>query len=339
MSKESAQWLAENVLVGYGRQAWHFNAELGSGAQHYDGAIPMERVLSLFDSADPIAVPAFAQMPDGSMVPIAGKQAIARRDGTAVYGVMSDSYTIHRHRELVNGMAHILTDDAGNHGALGISSAGLLDAGAVAWVSASLADTATTAAGVDFVTYLLAYGSHNGRHATSWKLVNQLVVCDNTLEIATGESTTRFAVKHTSNSLNRIGGAREALGLILAGQDDFAREVEALCSVEVTDADFWRIVDQLAPAPADDATGRGATMAQNKRDAVVSLYRSDPRVAPWAGTAFGVLQAYNTYSHWQAPGTGTGVVQARNMTRNLTGQAAEADALALSVIRGILAGV
>jgi len=38
-------------------------------------------------------------------------------------------------------------------------------------------------------------------------------------------------------------------------------------------------------------------MADTKRDSLTTLYRSDPRVSPWAGTAHGVLQAVNTYEH------------------------------------------
>ena len=38
-------------------------------------------------------------------------------------------------------------------------------------------------------------------------------------------------------------------------------------------------------------------MADSKRDSLDAMYRSDPRVAPWAGTAHGVLQAVNTYEH------------------------------------------
>jgi len=42
-------------------------------------------------------------------------------------------------------------------------------------------------------------------------------------------------------------------------------------------------------------TARLLTLADSKRDNLDRMYRSDPRVAPWAGTAHGVLQAVNTY--------------------------------------------
>lgn len=338
MSRETSEWLNRNTLVGFGRKAWHFadGDAMASAANHYDGPIPQDVVRALLDSADPIAVPVMASMPDGTTVPFLGQRAIVRKDGAAAYAVMSEKYAIHPGRELLNGMSHILGDGSGDTSALGISSAGLLESGAVQWVSVSLADSAVTASGVEFVTYLLAYGSHNGRHASSWKLVNQLVVCDNTLECAQSESTTRFKIRHTSNSLSRLPDAREALGIILEGRDDTDRAIQELCDTAVSDVQFFKMVDILAPVDPDAPIGRGRTMAENKRDALVALYRNDPRVAPWNGSAFGVLQAVNTYGHWLATGTGSGVVQARNMTRVMTGDSAKLDAFALEVITGVL---
>ena len=53
-------------------------------------------------------------------------------------------------------------------------------------------------------------------------------------------------------------------------------------------------------------------------DALNRLYRHDTRVAPWAGTAHGVLQAVNTYEHHE--NTVRGATRAeRNMLRTVTG--------------------
>jgi hypothetical protein len=49
------------------------------------------------------------------------------------------------------------------------------------------------------------------------------------------------------------------------------------------------------------------TFATTKLDALNGLYNNDMRVAPWAGTAWGVVQAVNTYRHH------LGIV--RNMSR------------------------
>ncbi len=41
-------------------------------------------------------------------------------------------------------------------------------------------------------------------------------------------------------------------------------------------------------------------MAENRREVLQRLYRHDERVAPWAGTAWGVVQAVNTMTHHEA---------------------------------------
>jgi len=70
--------------------------------------------------------------------------------------------------------------------------------------------------------------------------------------------------------------------------------------------------------------GRSLTMADNKRDALNKLYRHDNRVAPWAGTAQGVLQTVNTAEHHE--GTIRGATRTeRNMLRTVTGEFADVD--------------
>ena len=83
-------------------------------------------------------------------------------------------------------------------------------------------------------------------------------------------------------------------------------------------------------------TGRSLTMADHKRDALDRLYRHDERVAPWAGTALGVLQAVNTYEHHE--GTVRGAPRAeRNMLRAVTGDFGTLDRTTLSTLNTVLA--
>ena len=76
-------------------------------------------------------------------------------------------------------------------------------------------------------------------------------------------------------------------------------------------------------------------MADNKRETLQRLYRQDHRVAPWAGTAHGVLAAVNTYEHHE--GTVRGATRPdRNMFRTVTGDFARVDRETLRVLEGIL---
>ena len=70
--------------------------------------------------------------------------------------------------------------------------------------------------------------------------------------------------------------------------------------------------------------GRALTLADKKHDVLQRLYRHDATVAPWAGTAHGVIQAVNTYEHHES--TVRGVPRAeRNMLRAITGDFGKLD--------------
>ncbi len=50
---------------------------------------------------------------------------------------------------------------------------------------------------------------------------------------------------------------------------------------------------------------RSRTFAIKQRDAMLKIWYYNVRVAPWRGTAYGVLQAANTYNQHEAAVRGT----------------------------------
>jgi len=104
--------------------------------------------------------------------------------------------------------------------------------------------------------------------------------------------------------------------------DEFAAEVAHLCATTVTPGQWQRFLDTQVPqvdAAGQALTGRALTLARTKRDTMAGLYRSDSRVAPWAGTAHGVLQAVSTYDQHQATVRG-GSRADRNSLKTITGE-------------------
>jgi hypothetical protein len=109
--------------------------------------------------------------------------------------------------------------------------------------------------------------------------------------------------------------------------DDFTREIAALCSVSVSQAQRQSFLNQHVPR-VDGTTsrlleGRARTLADTKRERQEQLYRYDPRVSPWAGTAHGVLQAVNTFEHHESVVRGDRAE--RNGFRTLTGEFGKLD--------------
>jgi len=351
MSKESISWLNTNTLIGCTDKrgtAWHWRAqEQGERSNHYPGAIPVpdvqdrlfgwtaeSRRLAVEVEADRASITHLSK--DGqprSWAVVADRQAICRSDNDTLMGIFGPGYTRHQYREwLLTTVADLLDDD------LAISSAGLLRGGAIAWVEVSMPDTITTPEGVAFRPNLLATTSFDGSIATTYKRTVTDTVCDNTRELALSEVGQEVKVKHSRNSHAQLGPARQALAMVHTLADDFAQEVAKLCRVEVAQSQWEQFLDAHIPrvhaTTGLPLTGRSQTMADTKRDTLADLYRADPRVSPWAGTAHGVLQAVNTYEHHE--GVVRGERAERNGLKTITGDFGRLDRSTWKTLNAIL---
>lgn len=328
VSAETDIWLNTQTLIGNTKNrgnAWHYREDLqGDEPNHYEEFIPLEDVnRRLFnftvDEREMFLAPPSAGK---AYIAIPGRKAMVRSDNGVVLGIFKEGYTGHSYSEwLLSNVATIIDDD------LGISSAGLLKQGGQAWVEVSIPESITTPEGVEFRPNLLAATSFDGSLATSYGRKVQATVCDNTLNVALGESGQSFKLRHTKYSGLRIADAREALAIVHTMADDFAAEVARLTSWKVSDEQFDKLVNVILPMPESKS---GKTITEKKQSEILTLYRSDERAATWNGTAFGVLQAFNTWNHHFAQvRKGTPRVL-RNYENVLKGKFGEADNLVLS---------
>lgn len=349
MSRETLEWLNTNVLVGFTDKrgkAWHYR----EGADnHFPGAIPVEEVQRrLFNwtaESRRVAVEVPADIDSATHMADDGtpmrwaiqddRQAMAASDNGDVFGLFKSGYQPHQYREwLLENVATILDDS------LSIGSAGLLRNRAVAWVQVEVPDNIITPEGVEFRPNLLATTSFDGTVATTYKRVITNVVCDNTRDMAMGEAGQMFKAKHSRYSGMKIGAARDALNVIHTMADDFAAEVKTLTSIEVTDAQWSKVLQMLIPT--EDEKGNALsklaiTKAEQKREKLTSMYNNDNRCAPWNGTAYGVVQTFNTWHHHERPTRGETNRVERNMEEAIKGGIAKADAEVTKALSLILA--
>ena len=353
MSQETMQWLNTRTLIGHTDKrdkAWHYKQELqGDEPNHYPGAIPVADVERRLFSWEAVAgqVTGTALMPDGVLsITDDTLQAIMRPPGAlgpddkgGILYVGAEGYKMHQYRAwLLTTVADILDDS------LSIGSAGLLQMGGMAWVSVEVPDNIVTPSGVVFRPHLLAATSLNGKLSTTYKRTVTNVVCDNTMAIGLANAGGQIKIRHTRNSDIKLQDARAMLELVHTIGDEFQEQVEQLTNTAVSAGDWARFLDTLPlTSPADDKgklrEGRSATMAANARQKVSNLWDYDDRVAPWAGTAYGVVQAINTYSHHLQGTTGkTGPeVAQRNMLRAVTGATDKSDRETMKILQEVLA--
>lgn len=344
MSTETLAWLNANTLIGYTDKrgtAWHYRAsEQGDESNHYPGAVPVadvrRRLFAWSAEERPLSVELPATFDEATtlnaagepvrVVPVPDRKAIVRSDTGHVMGVFKDGYTPHQPGEwLLDNVEAILGGD------LGIGSAGLLREGAVAWVQIESPENVRTPEGVDFRPNLLAATSFDGSLATTYARTATVVVCDNTLTAGLAGASSALKVRHSRYSGLRVADARVALQVVEQTASDFAGEVRRLTSWDVPTRAWSLFLDAVCPVDETARTTRSATLAADKRASLDRLYRFDARCAPWSGTAFGVLQAVNTWAHHEQTVRGASRAD-RNALNAVTGRTAAADAEALATL-------
>ena len=351
MSMETAQWLNTQTLIGNTAQrgnAWHYRAELqGAESNHYEGAIPVADVQRRLFNWHAVTVPVQALLPattedfttmdaEGKLVKavdIPNMVAIARSDNGFIFPrTFSSGYRAHQYDEwLLKELSNILGDT------LAISSAGLLKNGAIAWVEVSVPETIhDERTGFAYRPNILAGTSFDGSLATTYGRTVTATVCDNTMSAALGQmGEQQKKVRHSKYSSTK--GVREALSIVHETGDEFSAQLHALTERTVTDRQWFSFLDALMPLEKDGEPLKGAplTRTERQRDEIQNLWRHDNRVAPWANTEFGVIQAVNTWTHHYAEVRNTGRTE-RNMERAIKGKVHELDSQARTLIESIL---
>ena len=147
-------------------------------------------------------------------------------------------------------------------------------------------------------------------------------------------STSANRSVHSANSLTKLAEVRDALGIVHQVADHFTAQVERLTNQPVPDAQWTRFL--IAYCGTDDAKAnkRALTTRRDQADQLNRLWTDDQRVAPWRGTAYGVLAAANTYAHHIAPVRGATRAK-RNAERLVTGKVQDLDSHTLQVLAGV----
>lgn len=336
MSNETSEWLNSQIMIGMGKTSWWIEGSKEDHPNHYPGPLERSEIRSKLLGW----VPNTEKIYDADMQPIDGYiRLVPSDDPKATLGIHTDGYQVHGYDELLDASP------------LGIASAGLLRQRRVFWVSFAREGegaTISTPEGIDFLPYLTASTSMDGSMATTVHEHVTFVQCDNTLAVAQAEGD-RFKIKHTSKSGSHwLKDSVKAMEKLDQVADEMSQEISTLAGTDVTERQWAQFLDEWCPLPDKQTTktggpGRSYTMAENRRTFLDEMYHTDQRVAPWAGTAFGVLQAVNTYANHHVivkrSDSDMDVTAARverNMLRTVAGKWAEIDQGTLKTLEKVL---
>jgi phage/plasmid-like protein (TIGR03299 family) len=343
------------ILVGCGKQSWWRNQKLEdpNNPTHFDGFIPLSLVqekLFGWETLESLKLEATFQVVardyNGQVllieefgnepfilikkVNVKSYKALGREDwvltgvpqgeqdgADAILSIQGETYGVHQLKKV---FIQTTADIVGGSDQIGVMSAGLLKWGRRAWITVTIPEVLhSDKANFDYRPCLTVSTSFDGSLPTSWTRTYDFPVCDNTLDyqlMKAGESG-KFVLKHTKNSVARIGDAKAALGLLEQQSDEMDKALAELVNVEVTEAHFQKWLNEMIPVAdpkvtekmvsvqgemvaAQSVSTRGQTISLNKRDKVIEMWDNDPRVAPWKNTKFGILQLWNTFQTHEA---------------------------------------
>lgn len=226
-------------------------------------------------------------------------RATYRSDTGAVLGVVGADYQPHQPAELLE-LARLTLDAGADDGHVEVL--GSLRGGRTVFITIALPGDVTIAGDVH-VPRLVWVTSMDGTIATRAVATFVRAVCMNTIRASFRQARTSWAARHTSSLTGRTDDARRALQLVWKVSDTFRAEVEALTTQAISGRQVGEVLTAMWP---DDpaATDRTRDSASRRRAAIRRMYQSDPRVAGWHGTAYGLVQAVSTWELWDAPRRG-----------------------------------
>lgn len=344
-----------HALIGNTDKRPHWIGKTDGTLPTYPGPIPVAEVERRLFNWEAISVPTGNFIPVGvedadlliptrdgkGNIPVKavvnnGAQAIVRSDDFSELGRFTLSYQIHDYKVwLIRTVSEILQQN------VSILSALTLKNGAQAAIEIGLDETMhDSKSGLEFWPFILAYTSMDGSLATTFSAFNRLLVCDNMMRSI--HNTARAAgrqskLRHTVNSLsdNAIHGVRSAMGILELEANSMVDYMHGLLEIPLSRSQWLKTIDLLDPMPEDGASKAKITKTENRRERLDAMYRESDMVAPWAGTAFGGLQAVSTFQHNEASVRGASRLE-RVYDRTIRGDMADSDLKTLQAMSTVL---
>lgn len=194
----------------------------------------------------------------------------------------------HKYQLLPNREAFTFMDNLVDEG-LRYTTAGSLRNRAWVWMTAKLPGTISVGGVDEHDVYLLLSNSHDGTKAVRVDVTPVRVVCQNTLNMAWGDSRQSWSARHLTTMEGRIEEARETMNLTFKYLDDWKLQSELLLGEAFTDRQMQNLLEKLITS--------GPRASVEQKDTIRSLFNSSPTIVNTAvaGTKLGALNAVGEY--------------------------------------------
>ncbi len=220
--------------------------------------------------------------------PYADSKVLFRSDSLAPLSVVSNRYKVVQPHEVLN-----FYKDLVSVGGFELETAGVLKGGKKLWALAKTGQEAKIKGNDRIKAYLLLATSCDGTLCTTAQFTSVRVVCNNTLQMATRDSTGAVKVPHSTKF--DPAQVKEALGIGFSNWDVFMKNLKQLSqrTVSLEEADgFIRTV--LNEPEFTDDNSLGSKVYQK----VSNLYLGEGMgsdLSSASGTAWGLVNAMTEY--------------------------------------------
>lgn len=274
--------------------AWHGLAEVLSEYPGREEA--MKKAGHDFNIIEAPMVADLSAIGDKKKHLVDGWKVLYRDDKLKPIGVVRDSYVVVSNDTMWDIVDALVDSDS----AVKYETAGVLKAGSVLWVLARL-DEPSQVKGDDspIYPYVLVSTAHDYSAACRAQVSSIRVVCWNTYNAALGEADRHkleYKFVHSKNVMERIGEAKEALGLVRQRHSEFMELAEELGKKKVTKEKITDFITQFIPdPPANVHTKRMENNINEARDKMFSIMQGETIPDAHKNTAYGLYCAAIEY--------------------------------------------
>lgn len=145
-------------------------------------------------------------------------------------------------------------------------------------------------------SYLLVANSFDGSTNLFGGVTPVRVVCQNTLNVATGTLKNTFKMRHSSKVVDRMAAEAALWRQANTYMDEFSAEAKTLFEKSVSDKKFFDIVSDLFPKPEADVKG-SVKKWEKRQEMFAQAWNGEPN-AGIKGTAWGVANALTEANQW-----------------------------------------
>ena len=220
--------------------------------------------------------------------PYVDSKVLFRSDSLAPLSVVSNRYKVVQPHEVLH-----FYKDLVSAGGFELETAGVLKGGKKLWALAKTGQEAKLKGNDRIKAYLLLATSCDGTLCTTAQFTSVRVVCNNTLQMATQQSTGAVKVPHSTKFDPKQ--VKEALGLGFSSWESFMRDLKQLSQRTVSPDEAENYFRAVLEEPVSIASGSSSSKVIQRLGELYNGAAMGSELLAASGTAWGLVNAMTEY--------------------------------------------